>query len=45
MLIGDRLRGIREAKGLSHGDIEERSGLKRADRQPLLHMAQKIARP
>jgi transcriptional regulator with XRE-family HTH domain len=30
MLIGDRLRAIREAKGLSQGDIEERSGLKRA---------------
>lgn len=30
MLIGDRLRAIREAKGLSQGDIEERSGLKRS---------------
>ncbi len=30
MLIGDRLRDIREAKKLSQGDIEERSGLKRA---------------
>ena len=30
MLIGDRLRNIREAKKLSQGDIEERSGLKRA---------------
>jgi transcriptional regulator with XRE-family HTH domain len=30
MLIGDRLRAIREAKKLSQGDIEERSGLKRS---------------
>src|SRR5207244_13509052 len=30
MLIGDRLRAIREAKKLSQGDIEERSGLRRA---------------
>jgi len=30
MLIGDRIRTIREAKKLSQGDIEERSGLKRA---------------
>lgn len=30
MLIGDRLRAIREAKGLSQGDVEERSGLKRS---------------
>src|SRR2546422_911905 len=30
MLIGDRLRQLREAKGLSQGDIEERSGLKRS---------------
>jgi transcriptional regulator with XRE-family HTH domain len=30
MLIGDRLRDIREAKKLSQGDIEKRSGLKRA---------------
>ena len=29
MLIGDRLRVIREAKGLSQGDIEERTGLLR----------------
>jgi transcriptional regulator with XRE-family HTH domain len=30
MLIGDRLRAIREAKELSQGDIEERSGLLRS---------------
>ena len=30
MLIGDRLRDLREAKNLSQGDIEKRSGLKRA---------------
>jgi len=30
MLIGDRLRAIREAKKLSQDDIEERSGLKRS---------------
>ncbi len=29
MLIGDRLRAIPEAKGLSQGDIEERTGLLR----------------
>ena len=29
MLIGDRLRAIREAKKLSQGDIERRSGLLR----------------
>jgi transcriptional regulator with XRE-family HTH domain len=27
MDIGNRLRGLREAKGLSHADIERRSGL------------------
>ena len=30
MLIGGRLRAIREAKNLSQGDIEKRSGLKRS---------------
>ncbi len=30
MLIGDRLRALREARKLSQGDIEERSGLKRS---------------
>ncbi|SRR6266849_9311111 len=30
MLIGDRLRELREAKNLSQGDIEKRSGLKRS---------------
>ena len=30
MLIGDRLRELREAKKLSQGDIEKRCGLKRA---------------
>jgi len=30
MLLADRLRAIREAKKLSQGDIEERSGLKRS---------------
>ena len=29
MLIGERIRAIREAKGLSQGDIEKRSGLRR----------------
>ncbi|MFY9531918.1 MAG: helix-turn-helix transcriptional regulator [Candidatus Acidiferrales bacterium] len=29
MLIGERLRALREAKGLSQGDIEERTGLLR----------------
>ncbi len=29
MLIGDRIRTIREAKNLSQGDIEKRSGLLR----------------
>jgi transcriptional regulator with XRE-family HTH domain len=30
MLLAHRLRAIREAKNLSQGDIEERSGLKRS---------------
>ncbi len=30
MLIGDRIRAIREAKKLSQGDIEKRCGLLRA---------------
>lgn len=30
MFIGDRIRAIREAKELSQGDIEERSGLLRS---------------
>ncbi len=30
MLLGDRLRALRETKKLSQGDIEERSGLKRS---------------
>src|SRR6266849_4946317 len=30
MVIGDRLRALREQKGLSQGDIEKQSGLKRA---------------
>jgi transcriptional regulator with XRE-family HTH domain len=30
MLIGDRLRAIHEAKRLSQGDVENRSGLKRS---------------
>src|SRR2546422_11307320 len=30
MLIGDRIRAIREAKKLSQGDIEKRSGLVRS---------------
>ena len=30
MLIGDHLRALREAKHLSQGDIEKRSGLKRS---------------
>ncbi|MGB2889597.1 MAG: helix-turn-helix transcriptional regulator [Candidatus Acidiferrales bacterium] len=29
MLIGERLRALREAKGLSQGDIEKRTGLLR----------------
>jgi transcriptional regulator with XRE-family HTH domain len=29
MIIGDRLRAIREAKNLSQGDVEKRSGLLR----------------
>src|SRR6266852_54653 len=29
MVIGERLRALREQKGLSLGDIEKRSGLKR----------------
>jgi transcriptional regulator with XRE-family HTH domain len=29
MIVGDRLRGIREAKKLSQGDIEKRTGLLR----------------
>jgi transcriptional regulator with XRE-family HTH domain len=29
MIIGDRLRELREAKKLSHGDIEKRTGLVR----------------
>jgi len=29
MLIGERIREIREAKGLSQGDVEKRSGLLR----------------
>jgi len=28
MIMGDRLRALREQKGLSQGDIEERTGLK-----------------
>lgn len=30
MLIGDRIRALREAKNLSRGDIENRTGLKRS---------------
>ena len=30
MIIGDRLRELREAKKLSQGDIEQRTGLLRA---------------
>ncbi len=30
MIIGDRLRELRERKGLSQGDIEKRTGLARA---------------
>lgn len=30
MIIGDRLRGIREEKNLSQGDIEKRTGLLRS---------------
>lgn len=30
MFIGDRLRQLREAKGLSQGDLEDRSGLARS---------------
>ncbi len=30
MVIGDRIRALREAKKLSQGDIEKRSGLKRS---------------
>ena len=30
MLIGDRIRALREAKNLSQGDIEKRSGLLRS---------------
>jgi transcriptional regulator with XRE-family HTH domain len=30
MLIGERLRALREAKGLGQGDIEERTGLLRS---------------
>ena len=30
MIIGDRIRALREAKKLSQGNIEKRSGLKRA---------------
>jgi transcriptional regulator with XRE-family HTH domain len=30
MLVGDRLRALREAKNLSQGDIETRTGLKRS---------------
>jgi transcriptional regulator with XRE-family HTH domain len=29
MIIGERLRAVREAKNLSQGDIQERTGLKR----------------
>jgi len=29
MLIGERLRGLRESKNLSQGDIEKRTGLLR----------------
>jgi transcriptional regulator with XRE-family HTH domain len=29
MILGDRLRGIRESKGFSQGSIEERTGLLR----------------
>lgn len=29
MIISDRLRAVREAKNLSQGDIEERTGLLR----------------
>ena len=30
MIIGNRLRAIREGKELSQGDVEKRSGLKRS---------------
>ncbi len=31
MIIGDRLRALREEKKLSQGDIEKRTGLKSSD--------------
>jgi transcriptional regulator with XRE-family HTH domain len=34
MLIGERIRSLREKKGLTQGDIEERSGLLRCYDQP-----------
>src|SRR6202051_2208945 len=52
MVIGDRLREIREAKNLSQGDIEKRTGLLRCylsrvengHTVPSLETLQKIAR-
>jgi len=52
MLIGERIRALREAKGLTQGDIEERSGLLRCYTSrvenghtvPSLETIEKIAR-
>lgn len=52
MLIGERIRALREAKGLTQGDVEERSGLLRCYTSrvenghtvPSLETIEKIAR-
>jgi transcriptional regulator with XRE-family HTH domain len=52
MIIGDRIRSLREAKNLSQGDIEERTGLLRCyisrvengHTVPALDTIEKIAR-
>lgn len=52
MLIGERIRALRERKGLTQGDIEERSGLLRCYTSrvenghtvPALETIEKIAR-
>ena len=53
MIIGDRLRGLREEKRLSQGDIEKRTGLLRCyisrvengHTVPAIETLEKMARP
>jgi transcriptional regulator with XRE-family HTH domain len=45
MVIGDRLKTLREAKNLSQGDIEKRTGLLRCygDKSPALPKSAKLS--